>query len=1111
MNEGYLHLIKKIDDFIRKYYLNKVVRGTIWLSGLFLLNYLFAIISEYYGYFRPNTKTILFYTFLATQVGLAWFLVLRHLINYLKLGKVISHGKASEIIGFHFPEINDKLLNTLQLQKQASENPAQKNLIEASIAQRIKTFKPIPFVAAVKIRENKKYLSYALIPLTTIVVLAFTAPSILTDGTSRFINHNIFYKKEAPFNFEVLNQKMEAVQGDDFILKVKMTGNQIPQDIYIEDGVNTFKLDKRDIINFSYSFKNLQKSKKFRLLAGEFSSDEYQLQVKNKPALLGYSVQLIYPSYLDKPSQSFENPGDLTVPTGTVMKWNFNTEYVSSFDFKLNNQITPLRMDKENRYSHTARVLKNTVYSLFLKNGDLSGEDSISYHLHVIADEYPKIEVNTKADSANARVIYFVGKADDDYGLSSLNFHYQILKSNNDQREGKSFSVPVNFDKGKSQSNFFYLWELKNVGVQSGEEISYYFDVADNDGVMGPKHTRSATQVYQLASKEEALKNIEETSNNIKQKMQSAVRQAEKIQQQAKKLNQNLMDEKSLGYEQKKQINQLLDQQKKLQDLIKDIQKETKQNLFERKELQPEEKELLEKQKQIQDLFNNVLDEKTKKLLENLQKLMEQDQKELTQDQLQQMQTDNKSLQKELDRILELYKKLEVEQKMNDAIDKLDDLAKKQENLSKESADKKRDSKDINQKQQALEKEFSEVKKDLKEIEKKNQALDQPENFQNPEEDQKDIQQQMEDAEQSLEQNKSQKASQSQKNAAQKIKQMAQKMQQMMQSSQSMESKINMQELRQILQNLLKSSFDQEKVMVDIKQTDINDPSFVALGQKQREIKDNLKMVEDSLFNLSKKVPQIESTVNKEIQNINQQITEGLDYLSDRKIAEASRNQQYALTSINNLALMLSEALEQMQNAMKNAKSGGKGKSQPSLSQLSEMQKQLNKNMQKAKEQMDQQGLKSGQKGSPQMSEQMAKMAQQQQMIRQALQEINNKLNKDGHGKLGDMEKMMKEMEQTETDLVNKRITQASMIRQQEIQTRLLEAEKAENEREQDNQRESKAGKDFAPDYNLILQEYQKLKAKEVEQLKTVPSTLNYFYKSKISDYFKKINSGELK
>lgn len=1107
MSQAYLNLLQKIDDFIRKYYLNKVVRGLIWLTGIFIASYLFAITAEYFGYFSPSVKTILFYALIGSQLILCWILVLRHLVNYLKLGKIINHEQASEIIGLHFPEINDKLINTLQLKKLVEENPAQKALIEASINQRIAAFQPIPFVTAVKISENKKYVRYVLVPFAAVVIIAFAAPSILTDGTTRFIHHDVFYKRTAPFRFKIENSKLEAVQGDDFTLKVKMTGNEIPQDIYIEDGMNTFKLDKKDIINFSYHFKNLQQDKKFRLIAGEFSSDEYQLIVKNKPALLSYEVQLVYPSYLHKNNETLDNPGDLTLPEGTVLKWTFKTEYVSDFDFQLNSKSSRLKPEEKDIFSHQARILKNSSYSLLLQNVDKSGKDSIAYHLNVIADEYPKIEVDSKPDSTNSRVVYFIGKASDDYGLSSLNFHYQILKSDQEDRKGKSFDVPVSFDKGKSQSSFFYLWQLKEIGVQPGEEISYYFDVADNDGVTGPKHTHSATQVYQLPSKDHALKNIEDNSSSIKQKMQQAIRQAAKIQQQAQKLNQDLMDQKNLGYEQKKEIDELLDQKKKLDDLLKDIQKDSKQNLFERKELQPDEKELLEKQKQIQDLFDHVLDEKTKNLLENLQKLMEKNQKDLSQDQLQQVQTDNKSLQKELDRILELYKKLEVEQKLNDAIDKLKDLAQKQNDLSKKSAQTK-DEEAIQKEQKDLEKQFSDVQKDLKEVDEKNQALDQPEDFKNPEEAQKDIQQQMDNAAQSLQQNQSQKASKTQESAAQKMQELAQKLEQMQQSAQSMESNVNMQELRQILQNLLKSSFDQEKVMLAIKKTDINDPEFVQLGQKQREIKDNLKMVEDSLYNLSKRVPEIESTVNKEIQTINDQISASLDNLSDRKVAEANRNQQFALTSINNLTLMLSDALQQLQNAMKNAKGGGKGQKQPGLAQLSKMQQELNKNMQKAKEQMQQQGIKPGQKGSGQMSEQLAKMAQQQQMIRQALQDINNKMNKDGQGKLGDLEKTMKEMEQTETDLVNKRITQEAMMRQQEIQTRLLEAEKAEREREQDNQRESTAGKDFAPDYNLIMQEYKKFKAKEVEQIKTVPPTLNYFYKSKISDYFKKLNSG---
>ncbi len=1104
MNTGYQQLLKKIDDFIRKYYLNKIVRGIIWQAGVFIASYLFIIISEYYGYFGINTRTSLFYIFIFSQIILAWFLILRHLINYFHLGESINHEKASIIIGQHFPTISDKLINTLQLKKQSEKNPEQNGLIEASIDQRIASFKPIPFVSAVNIKDNRKYLRYALIPLTAVIVIAFAAPSILTEGTKRIIHYNTFYKKKAPFDFNITNKSLEVIQGDDLNLSVKISGEQIPQDIYLEDGVNTFKLDKKDIISFNYQFKNLQHDKKFRLVAGEFSSEEFDIIVKKKPILINYQALLIYPKYLNRPSETIQNPGDLSLPVGTIVKWGFNTENVSSIGFKTSNNNINLSPTQENKFSYETKILKNSIYSIVLKNKNVAAKDSISYQLNIIPDAYPKIEVTQKLDSTNLNVVYFIGKADDDHGLTSLFFHYQILKSDDENRKGKLINVPIKFDNMSSNTNFFYLWPLKALGVLPGEEIAYYFDVADNDGVFGPKHTKSATSIYKLASKEESIKKIEETSQAIKQKMQSAIKQAENIQKETKKLNQDLIDQKAIGYEQKKQIENLIDKQKKLEEAIKDIQKDSKQNLLERTEVKPDQQKLLEKQKQIQDLFDNVLDDKTKKLLENFQKLMEQNQKELTQDQLQKMQMDSKSLEKELDRILELYKKLEVEQKLNDAIDKLNDIAKEQEDLSKENLNKEN-----LEKQKNVQKDFESIKKDLDNIEQKNQQLDKPADFKNPKEDQNEIEKDLENAENNLENTKPQKASESQKSAAQKMQKLSKKLEQMQDGGEEEESKVNEKELRQILQNLLKTSFDQEKVMVSLKNVNPDDPNFIKLAQKQREIKDNLKTVKDSLYNLSKKVPQIESTVNKEISTINQQITQGIDKLTDRKIDEANRNQQFALTSINNLALMLSEVLQQLQNAMKNAQSGGKGKPKPGLSQLNEMQKQLNKNMQKAKEQMQQQGMQVGQSKNKEMSEQMAKMTQQQQMIRQALQEINNNLNKDGQGKLGNLEKTIKQMEQTETELVNKKITQESLFRQQEIQSRLLEADKADKEREQDNKRESKEGKDFTPNYDLILQEYQKQKAKEVEQIKTVPPALNYFYKSKISEYFKKLNLGE--
>ena len=1114
---NYNQLLLKIDGFIRKYYLNKVIRGSIWLAGVFTLSYLFIVITEYYSYFGITTRSILFYSFIILQLALAWFLIIRHLVNYMRLGRIIGYERASEIIGNHFPEIKDKLLNTLQLKKQSGEHPNHNALINASIEQRILALAPIPFVSAIKISDNKKYLRYALLPFASMIIIAFAAPSILTDGTERFINHNQFFKKKAPFEINILNKSLVALQGDNFDLNIKLTGDEIPSEMFLEDGMNMFKLDKKNIISFNYQFKNIQQNKKFKLIGGEFSTEEFEIVVKKKPTMLGTSVELIYPHYLNKENKKIKNPSDLSIPTGTIVKWSFTTAHVAAIDFILDHNKVSLQPIQDNKYAYQERILKSKVYRVFLQNDDHTSSDSLSYQIQVTSDEFPKIDLTERPDSANVSVVYFIGKASDDHGLSALNFHYEVVKSEDENRKGKAYKVPIVFDRGKNETDFFYLWQLKALGIKPGEEISYYFDVADNDGVMGPKHMRSTIGVYKLASVEEAIKNIDKNTLVVKQKMLNAIKKAEKIQQATKKLSQDLIDQKSLGYEQKKQAEQLIDKQKKLEDLIKEIQNESKQNLFERKELNQKDEKLLDKQKEIQDLFNNVLDEKTKKLLENIQKLLDENKKDLTQEQLQKLQTDNKSLEKELDRILALYKKLEVEQKLNDAIEKLDDLAKKEALLSNESADKNNNIKDSQQKQNIIEKEFSELKKDLKETERKNELLEEPTDFKNPEEDQKNIQEKLDEAEENLKQDKAQKAAPSQKSAADKMQQMAQKLRQMQQNGEEEETKVNQQELRQILQNLLKSSFDQEKVITDLKKTTVDDPRFVNIGQKQREIKDNLKMIEDSLFSLSKRVPQIESTVNKEIQTINQQLDDALIQLTDRKIGETTRSQQFALTAINNLALMLSEALEQLQNAMKNAQSGGKGKPKPGLAQLSQMQKELNKNMQKAREQMQQQGgQQQGQKGEKgkqeqqagikQLSEQMARMAQQQQMIRQALQEVNKSFNKDGQGKLGNLEKTLKEMELTETDLVNKRITQESLLRQQQIQTRLLEAETADREREQDDQKESKAAKAFAPNYKLMLQEYQKIKTKEVEQIKTVPPTLNYFYKSKLSDYFKKLN-----
>ena len=73
-------------------------------------------------------------------------------------------------------------------------------------------------------------------------------------------------------------------------------------------------------------------------------------------------------------------------------------------------------------------------------------------------------------------------------------------------------------------------------------------------------------------------------------------------------------------------------------------------------------------------------------------------------------------------------------------------------------------------------------------------------------------------------------------------------------------------------------------------------------------------------------------------------------------------------------------------------------------------------------------------------------------MIRQQLEELRNEMS---GGEKGNIDKMIKQMQENEIDIVNNQITIETIKRQEEILSRLLDAEKAEREKEQQPKRES--------------------------------------------------------
>jgi hypothetical protein len=1108
---NYNILIHKLDGFTRKYYKNELLKGAIYSAAILLVFYLFIITLDHFGKFDILARTILFYCFLLVNSFVLFKLMLIPLFKLYKLGKVISYEQAAEMIGLHFNEVKDKLLNTLQLHHQLPLDQQSVVLLQAGIDQKIMELKPVPFSAAINFKENKKYLKFFFVPLFIALILVIGFPRIFTESTKRLIHHRTYFEAVAPFQFQILNPTLVVEQYSDFELNLKLLGDEIPDQVYIELGGNQYKLKKENIVSFNYLFKNVQGNEKFRLAGGGHKSAQYELKALPKPVILNFDIALEYPKYIRKKDETVKNTGDLLVPMGTKITWNFFTRNTDVLHLSIEDSIIQLNPSEENKYQFSKMILQNISYYITTSNEFLKSRDSIAYGITVIPDQYPSIKTEEARDSLSDKRKYYRGMITDDYGFSKLSFNYQYLKSDSSQNNVLVISKNIPFNKANLYEVFFYTFDLASLLVNPGESIEYYFEVWDNDGVNGPKSSRSEKQIYKAPSLEELAHNTEIKNENIKDDLQESIKEAKKIQHEIDALNKKLMDDNKLSWDEKKKLKDLLARQNELIQKIEDIKNENSQNLSQQQEYKQIDEEILRKQEELQKLFDELLTDEMKEMYKELEEMLDQMDKDKTQEMLDKMNLSNEDISKELDRSLEVFKQLEFQQKLQESIEKLEELSKEQQKLSEESKEGEKSNDELQQLQEDLNKKFEAFSKDMQDVEKKNQELEYKQDMEDTKTDQQNIQNDMKQSSEQLKDNKEKKASESQKNAADKMDQLAQKLNQMQEAMQQQQMQEDMQALRQILENLLKVSFDQEKLMADLKSVNRNDPQYVKLTQDQKQMKDDIKIIEDSLLALSKRVMQIQSAINKELNALDDNMGKTISFMAERNISQANSRQQYSMTSINNLALLLSEVLNSMQQQMASSmagsgqcnKPGGKGMS---VQSLKEMQQQLSQQLEQMKnggqrpkgegQSKDQGGGEGGH------SEQLAKMAAKQAAIRQAIQKMSEQMGNNGSGQSKNLEKMQQLMDQTETDIVNKRITQETINRQKEILTRLLEAENAQRQQEQDNKRQSQENKKELISNPKDYFEYTRQKMNETELLKTIPPALNPFYRERVNKYF---------
>jgi hypothetical protein len=1153
---------QKINQYIRKYYVNDLIKGVILFFSATLLYFIITTALEYFLWLNNIGRAILFWSFVIFALVLFTRFIIWPISKLLRWTKGIDYTDASQQIGKHFPEVSDKLTNLLQLKSQGGND----ELVLAGIEQKAKDLKPVPFQLAIDLSSNLKYLRYAVIPVVIIIaVILFGRADFFTESYKRVVNYQTYYEPPAPFFFELMNKNLRVEEGKPLEIILSTSGEVIPENAKINFNNQSYYLRPLGNGRFSYVFEQVTEDFSFYFSSNGISSSTHRVELIKVPKIIDFSLKLDYPNYTQNKDKTIQGQGSVNIPEGTVLTWVLNTQSTNKVSFKTQNSSDQFEGD-DHIFTYNKQVSKNLDYTITTSNQNLKDYENMSYHVKVIKDQYPKIEVEQKKDSIADEISYLRGNINDDYGLSKCRLVYYDKENAQDKT---MVNIPIS---SSNYDQFFYTFPNQNLKLEEGKTYQYYFEVFDNDAIHGSKSSQSQVFGYREKTQSEVDQDLLNKQSRSIDSLNSGLDKLKMQKEDLKEIEKLQKEKQKFNYSDKQKVSNFIKRQKQQRQMMKEYMKSLKESLS---KFQPEKNN--EEKKALQERIENNERklQQNEDLLKELEKYQNKLESEELKEKLDKFSKTSKQQERSLEQLLELTKRYYVEQKAQKIAEDLNQLAEEQEALAQKEEDKESEA------QKEVSEKFEDLQKELDELEKENEKLKEPMDIERDKVSEMQAEQAQEEAEESLEksedsesspqeqQQQQQNANQQQQNAADKMKQMSKSMAQSMMSMSAQQQAEDAEMLKQILDNLITFSKEQEALMDDFIGMSSTNPNFPKKLRRQGQLRENFEHVDDSLFALALRNPMISDNITSKLTDIQYDIEKSLERLAETQIRLGTTSQQYVMVNANELSNMLDASLDQMQMQMqmdgsgqgKSGKPGkpGKGQGQGKGFQLSDIIKsheELEKLMQKGqgdkpgekpgegkgeksggkkpgnqgqssgdgqggeqdgKGQDGKQG-KSGQNGSngsngtdgkseenqkgsklsEEMSGELYEIYKQQQQLRDQLEDRIKEL-----GIESDAQNLEKSLDQLEEDMLMQGFSSDVLKQMQNIKHQLLKLNKAAQQQGQENKRQ--ATTNYRQYQNNLIQE-DKDKNKEYfesfELLNRQQLPLQTKYKELIKQYF---------
>lgn len=1057
-----------------------------WLIGIFIfLGLTLAIYLESFFYFSKEIKMISAWV----SLGIVSLLIFLGAIYYFLIqnNKIYrySWSHLAQLLGNKgIQEKPDRILNALQL----SEEENQSDLADEYISSITRLLKKLDYSILLihgKLPILKQWTAGATILFFALFLVRAdeNIPAIY-----RLAHPNITYNIPKPFQLVNMTGDVHLLGGESSEFIIRSEGSN-PDTVYAILTPSQFNLDSTNnqflslkserhddgLYHFEienvfqdYTYQGFVPAEHFWEVWEEVATDTHQIYVTDRPTFESFTITVIPPKYSGLQSETQEgNVANIQGLKGSVIQVNLKSNrhlkesYIVLNDSKKGMKIYGKKATGQFELTSDGQF---TVHLLDSRN--IANREPVPYHLQVLPDHLPVLDVLSPppmVELGNSMSIPFHLKIEDDYGFSQLQVGYEIKRPAFLEMDPyvSIFTIP-GLKMDTVSQEIIMNWDLSDFSLLPDDEVHYHFELYDNDNISGPKKSISGTFIARLPSLADLYESMEEQQSMAMDDAEVNLDALDELREQLDNLELEALKTDAMNWEQQKEIKELLEKAseelkalEKLTEAMESINSQSeKHQLF--------SDDLMEKFKELQELVESLIPEDLLKNMNDLQDALDEMNMEKLKDAMENLSNNMEQLESDLDRYLDIFKRLQAEQKMDEITKRLEQLTEQQDvldrdlNKSPENADPSTFARMEQDEQRNLQ-EFQSIEslmEDASEIispysESASESLEKMESSDLTESTENALSQSMKHI------GKMQKSDAQQQSM--KALQNLQKMQEQFSQIQNqfrMESVAQMTEKFQaMMQDVLYLSKKQENLTQEVKDISRTSHRLRELTAQQQLLQDQLRQIMNQMMELSRETFSITPQLGQSMGMTAAMMEQAKSELADRNTTKANTSQSKAMQSLNEAALSLFNSMKQMET------SGSASGYEAFLKQLQEMSgKQQGLNNQGMQLSLSQMAASAQQK-------MMRQMLKGQKQVKKSLGQLMEEMQQSGEQGLGDLSGIGKDMEEVIKDLQRKRFTRQTQNRQQRILSRMLDSQKSMTQRGQKEERKSEVA-----DFNILFE-----------------------------------------